>query len=458
MMKKMMGMMDKMMGNMGGGAMSTAAPPMAASAPGAGAMSMGGAAAPPSGEMAMMATMMDKMMGMMDKMMGNMGGGAMPGAAPMAGSAPGAGAMSMGGAAAPPSGEMAMMAMMMDKMMGMMDKKMGGMGGGAMPPPAPMGGPSQGSGAMSMGGATAPPSGEMAMMAMMMDKMMGMMSKEMGGMPAPAPMTGAAPSAGLASTGLRDHHATHRLRPVRLILKLLREPRQPLPHTPRFDLFEVDAIDARCPFIGLRQGISMRQDVDPTDLVVEQVEAVARLRLGLHIELALERLDLFAGCQAHRQSLPTFHSVANVSEAGASPSTGITRLRQYCGPLRLPLASVPCQERSGRYPDLKGSLLSPINPSPACCCHYPGGPDGCTRRSPSPSVGAFPELGAGRRPRLAFSRPARRLHVTACRIARPPTAAFVTRRRPGSCPPTVARQLPSPIDIGSCGLLLPQGL
>ena len=153
----------------------------------------GSSASPPNGEMNMMPQMMDKMMGMMDKMMGNMGGAAMP----MAGSAPGASPMNMNGAATPPSGEMAMMAMMMDKMMGMMDKKMVSMGGGGMKAPAPMPGPAQGSGAMSMGGATAPPSGEMAMMAMMMDKMMGMMSKEMGGMPAPDPMTGAAPSAGM---------------------------------------------------------------------------------------------------------------------------------------------------------------------------------------------------------------------------------------------------------------------
>ena len=191
MMDKMMGMMDKMMGNMGGGAMPAA--PMAGSPPGAG--SMGGAAASANGEMAMMPMMMNKMIGMMDKMMGNMGGGAMPAAAPMAGSAPGAGAM--GGASAPANGEMVMMAMMMDKMMGMMDKKMGGMGGGAMPSAAPMAGSAPGTGAMSMGGAASPPSGEMAMMAMMMDKMMGMMSKEMGGMPAPTPMPGAAPSAGM---------------------------------------------------------------------------------------------------------------------------------------------------------------------------------------------------------------------------------------------------------------------
>ena len=146
-----------------------------------------------------------------------------------------------------------------------------------------------------------------------------------------------------------------------------------------------------------------------------------------------------------------------MSEAGASPSTGITRLHQYCmAPSDFPHVR-PLIETFGSLSRRMGSPLSPITPSPACCRHYPGGPDGCTHRSPSPSVGAFPELGAGRRPRLAFSRPARRLHVTACRIARPPTAAFVTRHRPGSCPPTAARQLPSPIDTGSCGLLLPLG-
>ena len=147
-----------------------------------------------------------------------------------------------------------------------------------------------------------------------------------------------------------------------------------------------------------------------------------------------------------------------MSEAGASPSTGVTRLHQYCMTPSDFQNVRPLIETFGLLSRRPGSPLSPINPSPACCRHYPGGPDGCTHRSPSPSVGAFPELGAGRRPRLTFSRPARRLHVTACRTARPPTAAFVTRHRPGSYPPTAARQLPSPIDIGSCGLLLPQGL
>src|SRR5258708_28961245 len=112
--------------------------------------------------------------------------------------------------------------------------------------------------------------------------------------------------------------------------------------------------------------------------------------------------------------------------------------------------------RSGRYPDGPDLSCRPQTILRHAVAITPVDRTGASV-DPSPSVGAFPELGAGRRPRLLFSRPAQHLHVTACQIARPPMAAFVTRHRPGSCPPTVARQLPSPIDFGSCGLLLPLG-
>jgi hypothetical protein len=101
---------------------------------------MSGAAMPAGAPMNMMG-MMDKMMGMMDKMM-DMGGGAMPAAAPMAG-----------------GGGMGMMGMDM--------MKMGGMGGsGAMPAPAP---------AAPMSG------GGMGMMQSEMAGMMGMMGMGGGG-------------------------------------------------------------------------------------------------------------------------------------------------------------------------------------------------------------------------------------------------------------------------------------
>ena len=38
-------------------------------------------------------------------------------------------------------------------------------------------------------------------------------------------------------------------------------------------------------------------------------------------------------------------------------------------------------ETCGSLSRRTGSPLSPVNPSPACCCHYPGGPDGCICRS-----------------------------------------------------------------------------
>src|SRR5882757_10737837 len=141
-----------------------------------------------------------------------------------------------------------------------------------------------------------------------------------------------------------------------------------------------------------------------------------------------------------------------MSQAGASPSTGITRLRQYCGPLRLPVRPPP-GETYGSLSRRTGSPLSPVKPSPTCCCHYPGGPDGCICRS-FPIRWSLPRVRGGSASTTSFSRPARHLHVTACQIARPPSAVFVTRHRPGSCPPTVARQLPSPIDFGSRGLFL----
>lgn len=99
---------------------------------------------------------------------------------------PGGGMGSMGGSAAPPGGGMGMMAMKMDKMMGMMGKMMGGMGGGAKPAAgAPMAGtgmPMMDDDMMEMGGmggGAAPAGAPMAGSGM---GMMGMDKMEMAGM------------------------------------------------------------------------------------------------------------------------------------------------------------------------------------------------------------------------------------------------------------------------------------
>jgi hypothetical protein len=57
----------------------------------------------------------------------------------------------------------------------------------------------------------------------------------------------------------------------------------------------------------------------------------------------------------------TSHTVASTSQAGASPSTGITRLRQYYGPLRLPARPSPCRDVRVAIPT---NRISPVARKP----------------------------------------------------------------------------------------------
>src|SRR5258708_11397740 len=84
--------------------------------------------------------------------------------------------------------------------------------------------------------------------------------------------------------------------------------------------------------------------------------------------------------------------------------------------------------RSGRYPDGPDLSCRPqtlLRPAVAIT------PVDRTRASvdPSPSVGAFPELGARRRPRPLFSTPPHPLHVSPCHIAPPPLGPSVTQQQ-----------------------------
>ena len=70
----------------------------------------------------------------------------------------------------------------------------------------------------------------------------------------------------------------------------------------------------------------MTQDVRAVDLVVEQVEPIARLRLRLEIKLPLKRPDISWCCQAHRQS-PILSYFESTPEVRVLPSTGIAQLQ-----------------------------------------------------------------------------------------------------------------------------------
>jgi hypothetical protein len=88
-------------------------------------------------------------------------------------------------------------------------------------------------------------------------------------------------------------------------------------------------------------------------------------------------------------------------EVRALPSTGVTRLRRYYDPVRLP-----------PWPPTKSALrplppprrVSPVTCStfPTCHAQYPGGPQRGHLPVTSPPRAAFPDPVAGRHPRLHF--------------------------------------------------------
>src|ERR1700726_1896869 len=113
----------------------------------------------------------------------------------------------------------------------------------------------------------------------------------------------------------------------------------------------------------------------------------------------------------------------HLAELRLLPSTGITRLHRYYGPLRHPNAPglsltgvrLIIPDHALGLPVLRALSLC------TCCRHYPGAAAGCSLRSSHPTVSAFP--GRGRRVGLhidlfeacsAFTR------VAACTLARSP--------------------------------------
>ena len=92
------------------------------------------------------------------------------------------------------------------------------------------------------------------------------------------------------------------------------------------------------------------------------------------------------------------------------PSTGITRLRRYYGPLRHPAAPghavtglrLVVPDHATGLPVLRALSLC------TCCRHYPGAATGGTTSLFQPAVSAFPERVVGSACALTFSRLAQR--------------------------------------------------
>jgi hypothetical protein len=194
----------------------------------------------------------------------------------------------------------------------------------------------------------------------------------------------------LAAVGLGDHHAPYRIGPIGPFTQYLSEARQPLLSPRRFDRRERHPVHPRCTAIGVCQPIGLFQDVP--HLVVEQIEAVVRLRLRFEIELLLKVPDLFRCLEAHRQS-PSPRLLPK--HAGSQAPS----LRRHY-PASTVVWTCPTPDRTATKHGVRSCDLRPIGPPPitrialpACCAHYPGGPERVrlpvpsrpTRPSPLPS-------------------------------------------------------------------------
>jgi hypothetical protein len=129
-------------------------------------------------------------------------------------------------------------------------------------------------------------------------------------------------------------------------------------------------------------------------------------------------------------------------EARALPSAGVTRLRRYYDPLRVPaeplslLRALEFTSARTGVPPLAQTTF------PACRAHCPGGPEpvriSVASRPVQPSP-LFRRVGVHN---FTFEACSGFTRVTACKVAQPPEVAFVTRLRPGPLPVQAACQLP----------------
>ena len=148
----------------------------------------------------------------------------------------------------------------------------------------------------------------------------------------------------------------------------------------------------------------MPQDVFSANLVVEQVEAVGRLRLRLTIQLPLKDPDLFGVARliANHLHLSIFESH---QKSGSFPPP---ELPGFNGTTTL------SDSRRSRRPDgdVEAATLArdgspPITriTLPTCRAHYPGGSNGCTSRL-LPRPRGLPRYAGGSASATSLSRPA----------------------------------------------------
>src|SRR4051812_17297021 len=137
---------------------------------------------------------------------------------------------------------------------------------------------------------------------------------------------------------------------------------------------------------------------------------------------------------------PLLSVFESTPEARGLPSAGVTRVRQYCAPVRLPPDPPPEATSKPRPPTGRVSPVTRIT-FPACRAHYPGGSRRVHLSIASPLTRPSPLCRRVGIRTSTFEACSGFTHLTAPPIAPPPKATLVTRLRSSRAP----HQTPPPL-------------
>jgi hypothetical protein len=137
-----------------------------------------------------------------------------------------------------------------------------------------------------------------------------------------------------------------------------------------------------------------------------------------------------------------------------SPRRVMTARAHPFAPASTVLRTCPTPDRAATCRGVRGGEPRPIGPPPitrialpACCSHYPGGPERVRLPVPSPFHTAFPVTQSGRRPHRYFRGLLRLYTLRPTGLLSRPPATFVTGLQPARSPAQTACQLlDQPVD------------
>jgi len=255
----------------------------------------------------------------------------------------------------------------------------------------------------------------------------------------------------LLAIRFRDEHAAHGVRSIRSFSQFGRQFVEPSVAPVHLDVRESLAVHPRCAVVGAAPQVGEFQDVPSIHLVVQGVEPIPRRFLRFGMQRRLEFLNLRWSCEAHANLPALMLFVTLILNSGPFPRPELPGFVGTAGLSVTPLGPA-CPSRASGW----RSRASAMRGFPCCVC-FP-----CVDMPlplprwdrwvkslmgrPIPPVSLFanddglPHPVSGSVPTsLPFEACSAFTRVTACRLAAPPSGAFVSKAPTALLPPPPLR-------------------